>query len=231
MKTNRLAFLEGIKDGIPIALGYAAVAFSLGIAMRNAGMNALQGFLISLANVASAGEYADLQVIAEDGAYIEIIIVTFVANMRYLLMSTALTQRFLRDTPFYHRFFVGYGVTDEIFGISIGHAKHIEPFYNYGAIVVSVPAWALGTSFGILAGNILPSRIVSALSVALYGMFIAIIIPPAKENPVTAGVVISGFLLSWLTRNFTLLSSGMKTIILTIFIASIAAWRFPHENA
>lgn len=231
MKTNRLAFLEGIKDGIPIALGYAAVAFSLGIAMRNAGMNALQGFLISLANVASAGEYADLQVIAEDGAYIEIVIVTFVANMRYLLMSTALAQRFLPDTPFYHRFFVGYGVTDEIFGVSIGHSRHIEPFYNYGAIAVSVPAWALGTSFGILAGNILPSRIVSALSVALYGMFIAIIVPPAKENPVTACVVISGFLLSWLTRNLSLLSSGMKTIILTILIASIAAWRFPHENA
>ena len=231
MKNHGQSFVNGIKDGFPICLGYIAVAFSLGIAMANAGMSAFQGFLLSLVNVASAGEYADLQVIAEDAAYLEIILVTLVANMRYLLMSAALAQRFLPETPFFHRFLVGYGVTDEIFGISIGHSRHMDPYYNYGAIAIAVPGWAIGTAAGILAGNILPARIVSALSVALYGMFIAIIIPAAKENRITACVVLAGFALSYLASYVTFLNAGMKTIILTIAIAAFAAWRFPYEES
>lgn len=221
--------MHGIQDGLPICFGYFAVAFSLGIAMRNAGMNTLQGFLLSLFNLASAGEYADLQVIAEDAAYTEIILVTLIANARYLLMSASLSQRFSEKTAFIHRLFVGYGITDELFGIAIAQPGYLHPYYYYGALSAAVPGWAFGTAAGILAGNVLPARIVSALSVALYGMFLAIIIPPARHDKATAAVVISGFALSYFSSSLPI-GAGMKTILFTIIIAAAASLIAPRKE-
>ena len=226
-------FIQGLKDGIPIGLGYFAVSFSLGIAMRNASMLPHQGFLMSAANLASAGQYAGLQVILADASYFQMALVTLVANARYLLMSTALSQHISPKTPFYHRFFMGYGVTDEIFGIAINQPGYVEPSYIYGALAVAVPGWAIGTALGIAAGNILPVRIVSALSVALYGMFLAVIIPPSKKDRVIAVCVIVSFVLSYFTPYIPLLknlNSGMKVIVLTIIISSIAAILKPHPQ-
>jgi 4-azaleucine resistance transporter AzlC len=228
--TLREDLLRGFRDGIPIALGYMAVAFSLGIVMKKVGMSAAQGFLFSFLNLASAGEYAALQVIAADSAYLEIAIVTLVANARYLLMSTALSQKFSERTSIIHRFFVGYGVTDELFALGIGQSPYLSPWYYYGALGISSLFWALGSAGGIIAGNILPARIVRALSVSLFGMFLAIIIPPAKKDKAVAAVVCSGFLLSFLCEKlpFLHLSGGTKTIVLTILIASIASLVHPH---
>ena len=156
MKKN--VFLEGLRDGLPIGLGYFAVAFSLGIVAQNAGLDALQGFIASFFNVASAGEYALFTSIAAKATYVEIAVITLVVNARYLLMSCALSQRFDEHTPMIHRFFVGFGVTDEIFGITIGREGNINPIYNYGAIAIAVPLWSLGTSLGIMAGNFLPEN-------------------------------------------------------------------------
>ena len=226
MKEKTKVFFEGVRDGLPIGLGYFAVSFSLGIFARSAGLNAFQGFLASLLNVASAGEYALFSSIMDGVTYLEVAFVTFVINARYLLMSCSLSQKFSPETKNIHRFLVGFGVTDEIFGITIGRKGYIEPLYNYGAIAISVPLWSIGTSLGIIAGNILPSRAVSALSVALYGMFLAIIIPPAKKNLVVAFSVLASFALSWacgilpFVRN---LSGGTRTIILTVLIAALAA--------
>ena len=111
----------------------------------------------------------------------EVAIITLIANARYLLMSCALAQRFAPGTPFFHRLIIGYDVTDELFGITIARPGYLNPFYTYGAIALAAPAWASGTALGIIAGNLLPLRAVSALSVALYGMFLAIIIPPARR--------------------------------------------------
>lgn len=233
MQQTRSVLRQGIRDGIPIALGYFAVSFSLGIAMRNAGISAVQGFFLSMTNMASAGEYAGIQVIAAGGTCLEIAAATLVANARYLLMSTALSQRFSARTPLIHRLLVGYGVTDEIFGITIARPGFIEPAYPYGALLVSVPAWSFGTAIGIAAGNILPARIVSALSVALYGMFLAIIIPPARHDRAVAAAVVISFLLSWLAPSLPLLgsmSSGTRTIVLTVVIASAAALLVPHAE-
>ena len=224
MKKN--AFLEGLRDGFPIGLGYFAVAFSLGIVARNAGLTPIQGFIASLLNVASAGEYALFTSIQAGVTYAEVAIITLVVNARYLLMSCALSQKFNPATPLIHRFFVGFGVTDEIFGITIARKGYIEPLYNYGAIFISVPLWALGTSLGIIAGNFLPARIVSALSVALYGMFLAIIVPPSKQNITIAIAVIISFILSYVCSVAPVikeLSSGNRTIILTVLISSIVA--------
>lgn len=154
------------------------MAFTLGIAARSAGLTAFQGFLASLLNNASAGEYAGFTLIAAGAAYWEVALMTLITNARYLLMSCALSQKFAPDTPLRHRFLVGYDVTDEIFGIAIARPGSLDPYYNYGAMLVAMPGWAVGTALGILAGDVLPLRVVSALSVALYGM-----VPGGDRSP------------------------------------------------
>jgi predicted branched-subunit amino acid permease len=226
-------FKEGIRDGIPIGLGYLAVSFSLGITAKNAGLTPLQGFVTSFLENASAGEYIAFTLIGAGASYIEIFIMTLIANARYLLMSCALSQHFSPDTPWYHRLLVGYDLTDELFGIAIARPGYLEPIYMYGAFLVALPAWAGGTALGIVAGNLLPADIVSALSVALFGMFIAIIIPPAKKDRVILGLIIVSFALSFLFNiapYIRTISSGTRTIILTLLIASAAAILFPVKD-
>ena len=223
---SRKVFLEGLRDGVPIGLGYFAVAFSLGIVARKAGLTPIQGFIASFFNLASAGEYALFTSMQAAASFVEIAIITLVVNARYLLMSCALAQRFDPATPMIHRFLVGFGVTDELFGIAISRPGTLNPVYSYGAFFVAIPLWSIGTSLGIIAGNFLPARVVSALSVALYGMFLAIIIPPARKNLVIAIAVAVSFLCSYLCGIIPYvkeLSSGTRTIILTVVIASIVA--------
>lgn len=223
---NKKVFFEGLRDGTPIGLGYFAVAFSLGIVAQKAGVSAVQGFIASFFNVASAGEYALFTSIGAGVTFLEIAIITLVVNARYLLMSCVLSQRFDPKTKFIHRFLVGFGVTDELFGITIAREGKIEPIYNYGAMLVSILLWSIGTSLGIVAGNFLPQSVVSALSVALYGMFIAIIVPPAKKDFVIAIAVLVSFICSyactilpWIKE----MSSGSRTILVTVIISAILA--------
>lgn len=233
MKRNKSAYIEGLRHGVPIGLGYFAVAFSLGIAARKAGLTAFQGFLNSVLHHASAGEYAGLILISQGATYLETAVVILITNARYLLMSFALGQRFSPSTGFFHRLLVGFGITDEIFGLSVGREGYTEPFYHYGAMSVAIPSWGAGTAMGIFAGYILPDRLISALSVALFGMFLAIIIPPAKKNRVILGVVLASFLLSFLSEMipfFASLSGGERTILLTVTISSAAAILFPVKG-
>lgn len=230
MKTNRACFQNGLRDGMPIALGYFAVAFTLGIAAKNAGFTAIQAAVSSLLNHASAGEYAVISLVAAGGSYWEMAVMALVANARYLLMSTALSQKLSPDAPLHHRMLVGFGITDEIFGISAAFPGKLNPLYTYGAMTAAIPSWALGTFLGVVVGNILPMRLVSALSVGLYGMFIAIIVPPARKNKVVLSLVLISFAASFLASHWSLLagiSSGVKTIILTVVISLAAAVLFP----
>ena len=230
---SRKVFCEGIRDGVPIALGYFAVSFSLGIAARKAGFTPFQGFLASLLNNASAGEYAAFALIMSGASYFQVAVITLIANARYLLMSCALAQRFAPGTPFWHRLVIGYDVTDELFGITIARPGSLSPCYTYGAILLAAPAWASGTALGIVAGNLLPLRAVSALSVALYGMFLAIIIPPARKNKVIAALVTISMVSSYIFSRLPVISdisSGIRTIILTVAIAGIAAILFPVKE-
>lgn len=225
-KNRKKELLEGVKDGIPIAAGYFAVSFSLGIAAKKAGLSALQGFLASALNNASAGEYVGFVLIAADASYIELAVMTLITNARYFLMSCALSQKLRPETPLWQRLLLGYDVTDEIFGISIAREGYLNPYYSYGAFIPAIPGWAFGTMFGIIAGNVLPPRIVSALSVALYGMFIAIIIPPSKKNRIVAALVILSFAASELATVLPVLSTasdGTRTILLTLAISAAAA--------
>ena len=227
-------FKEGFKDGIPIGLGYFAVSFSLGVYAASVGLSPMQGAIASLLTNASAGEYAGFMVIATNASYLQMVIMTIIASLRYLLMSAVLSNRCDKDMKLIHRFLLSFYITDEIFAISITRSKKIEPIYTYGAVLPATTLWASGTLIGILAGNILPSRIVSALSVALYGMFIAIIIPPCKKDKyVLIGVIIS-FLLSYLSTYYIPfikdISSGTRTIILTIIISTFMALLAPRKD-
>jgi predicted branched-subunit amino acid permease len=230
MTLTKEGFQAGQKDGITIAAGYFAVSFALGIAMANAGIGALPGFIMSFLNIASAGEYAATEVIAENGSYLQMALITLIANARYLLMSCAFSQKFSPDTPMVHRLLCGYGITDEHFAIAVSHSRFLDPCYLYGAMSLSIPCWAIGTALGITLGNILPIHIISALSVALYGMFLAIIIPPCRKQLSILIIVASSFLSSWLCGILpyvSSLSSGTRTILLTVLIAGIAAFVKP----
>jgi predicted branched-subunit amino acid permease len=226
-------FRQGMRAGIPIGLGYFAVSFSLGIAARAAGITAFQGFLFSALGLASAGEYAAFTVIAAAGTYLEMALVTLVANARYLLMSWAMSQRMDPSAPLRHRLGMGYFITDEIFAVTISRPGWLSPWYMYGAGAVAAPCWAVGTALGVLAGQALPVRAVSALSVALYGMFLAVILPAAKENRVVAALVLASFALSWaagVLPGLSALSAGTRTILLTVLIAGAAAALRPVEE-
>ena len=233
LTTHGQALQEGVRDGMPIALGYFVVAFTLGIAARNAGLSPFQGFLASFFNNASAGEYAAFTVIAADRPYLEMILITLVANARYLLMSCVLSQRFAPDASIWHRICVGFDVTDEIFGISASRPIPLDPYYNYGAMMVALPGWSVGTAIGIMAGNALPAAVVSALSVALYGMFLAIIIPPARKNRIIGFFVAAAFIASFAASVLPVvseLSGGTRTILLTVILASVAAAKYPRDE-
>lgn len=232
-KSNKQVFIEGIRDGFPIALGYLAVAFSLGIIARKSNFNPIQGFINSVLNHASAGEYAVYTVVAAGAGYVEMAIMTLVVNARYMLMSTALSQKFSSKTSMLHRILVGFTVTDELFAITIKRPGHIKPLYNYAAFLIAVLGWSFGTAFGIIAGELMPIRLVSAFSVALYGLFLACIMPESRNHRIVTVLIIISFILSFIASKvsiFSGISSGTKTIILTVVIASVAAIIFPHPE-
>ena len=223
---EKSAFLKGMRDGFPIGLGYFAVSFSLGIIAKKGGLTPVIGFFSSLFVRASAGEYAGYTSIATHASYWELVIITVIANARYLLMNCALSQKFSSATGIVKRILVGACCTDEIFGISIAWPGYLKPSYTFGATAVAAPMWALGTALGIVAGGTLPVRAVSALSVALYGMFLAIIVPPSKKDKAVAIAVAASFALSFLFSILPVvktISAGTRTIILTIVIAAVAA--------
>ena len=227
---NRKKFLEGLRDGLPIALGYLAVSFGIGISCHAVGITALQGFLMSLFNNASAGEYGGITVITENAGVWMMVLMTLIINARYMLMSCALSQKLSPDTPLGVRMLIGFDVTDEVFGIAIAQEGLLNVWYFIGAMCAALPGWSLGTLFGALAGNVLPVWAMNGFSVMLYGMFLAIIMPEGKKNRVVLGCIGVSFVLSALAAKLLpMLSGGMRILLLTIFISAAAAILFPRE--
>lgn len=230
--TGLSPFRMGMRDGIPIAMGYYAVAFSLGIIAGKAGLTWWMGAVSSWLTRASAGEYGVYSLVAIGASYAEVIGLSLVANMRYLLMSASLTQKFHSGTSLLKRIMVAFCVTDEVFGISIAYPGYLAPSYTFGAMLISTALWSAGTASGIMAGNVLPANIVSALSVALYGMFLAIIMPPAKKDRAVGAAIVASMVMSGLCAVLPCLSemsSGTRTIVLTVLVASLAAIVKPIE--
>ena len=226
-------FLKGLRDGVPIMLGYFAVSIALGISARNAGMTAPQATIASALIMASAGQYIGFTLIAAGASYLEVVVMEAIANARYLLMSCALSQKVEPALPLRHRLLMGLWITDEIFGVSISVKGRLNPYYNYGMAAVATPGWALGTLAGVVLGNVLPVRVVSALSVGLFGMFMSIVVPPARKNRIIAMLVAVSFAASYAFNAvawFDGISSGMKIILLTVALSLGAALLFPVEG-
>lgn len=231
IKTTAGVFRQGMRDGIPIGLGYFAVAFALGVKAQEAGLDPIQSFLASILCNASAGEKAGIDVIAAAGSIITMIVTTIVVNARYLLMSTAMSQRMDPGGKLIHRFGMSMYITDELFAISIAREGYLEPYYLYGAALVASPCWAAGTALGCIAGDLMPAWAVSALSVALYGMFLAAIIPSARKDRVIAGLIAISFAASFAASRLPWLSTlepSLRIILLTVILCSLAALLFPH---
>ncbi|GFI23319.1 inner membrane protein YgaZ [Lachnospiraceae bacterium] len=231
MKTKD--YRNGLRDGIPVALGYFAVSFAFGMEAATNGLSIIQAVLISLTNVTSAGQFSALGIIAAGGTYIEIALTQLVINLRYCLMSFSLAQKLDRSAANWHRYLMAYSVTDEIFALDASLNTPLTPKYHYGITSVAVPGWVLGTFVGAISGTLLPSFVISALGVAIYGMFLAIIISPARQDRAILFVVLSAMGLSFLFSVLPLLkkvSSGFVIIIVTVVIAAIAAWLKPIND-
>lgn len=233
IENHKSNFCKGLKGGIPIALGYFAVSFTLGIQAKNVGITAFQAAVTSFGLHASAGEYIAFTLIGANANILVMVLMEMIANARYLLMSCSLSQKIPADTPMWKRLVMGYFITDEIFGASISVSGKLDPYYMFGLIAVASPGWVVGTALGVIMGNALPLRAVSALSVGLYGMFIACIIPEGRKNKIVAGVIIVSFVLSYIFSTLSVLmgiSSGIKIMILTVIIATVAAILFPVKE-
>ena len=230
---NRKQFTRGLRTGIPISLGYLAVSFTMGITAKNAGLTAFQATLTSLLVNASAGQYAAFTMMAANSGFLELAIMEAVTNARYILMSCALSQKLPPTAKLWQRMTIGFNVNDEIFGMAIAEPDKLNPYYYFGMMAIAMPGWALGTFLGTSVGNILPASAVSALSVGLYGMFLAVIIPASKKSKIILGVVIVSMAASFAMEViplFAAIASGTRTIILTVVIASAAAILFPVKE-
>ena len=232
-KINKQQFMRGLHDGVPIALGYFAVSFTFGMMAVSGGLSVWQATLISLTNLTSAGQFAGLDIMIACGSLWEMALTQLIINLRYSLMSFSLSQKLERNLAPWHRFAVAFGMTDEIFGVSASQQGRLNPFYNYGAMSVAVPGWTFGTLSGAIAGNIMPGFLASALSVAIYGMFLAVIIPPAKKHRAVLKVVVGAMAVSTLfacTPVLNKVSSGFVIIITTLAVAGMAAYFCPIED-
>jgi predicted branched-subunit amino acid permease len=227
------SFLRGMRDGMPICLGYLSVSFAFGMMVSENGLPVWTAVLISMTNFTSAGQFAGTELILSGGMYLEIAITTFVINIRYMLMSLSLSQKLDPKMSTWQRCVLSFGNTDEVFAVAMQHQGNVKADYLAGLIATPYLGWAMGTLLGASAAGILPASVRSALGIAIYGMFIAIIIPPSRKLRPVAFTVIVGALLSCLfsfTPGLNTLSSGWVIIICAVLASAAAALRYPVND-
>lgn len=226
-------FREGLRDGLPIALGYLAVSFAFGIYGANGGLSAGLLSLFSMSNLTSAGQFAGLRLILSGAPYVEFALITLVINARYLLMSLSLSQKLDASFTLKQRLLAGFGVTDEIFAVAVSKKRRLPAAYLYGLILLPLFGWTIGTLLGALMGDVLPKLITSALGIALYAMFIAILVPPARKSKAVLWVVLLSAAISCVFRYVPLLShisSGWVTILCAVAASLFGALAFPMKK-
>ncbi len=217
--------------GLPIALGYLSVSFAFGIKAVQCGLSAAASVITSAANLTSAGQAAGVDIIAAGGTLIEMVLVQLVINMRYSLMSLSLSQRLDKGFSLPHRLAASYGITDEIFAVCSAQRERLKPSYMYGMILVAFVGWVSGTAIGAAAGQLLPESINSAIGIVLYGMFLAIIVPPSKKQKSVLLVVTVSATLSIAFKLFLKsISAGFAVIICAAAAAALGAALFPVQD-
>lgn len=224
-------FLRGMNHGIPICLGYLSVSFGFGILAVRSGLSVFQASVISATNLTSAGQKKGIDVIAAGGALIEMILVQLTINIRYSLMALSLSQKLDRRFTAPHRLAASYGITDEIFAVCSAQKESLTPAYMYGMILIAAIGWVTGTAVGAAAGQLLPAAVSSAMEIVLYGMFLAIIVPPAKKQRAVLGVVAAAAAVSILFKYvFTVVSDGFAMIIAAVAASALVAALFPVKD-
>ena len=225
-----LTFKKGLKDGIPIGLGYLSVSFTFGMMCAKGQLPLWIAQLISMTNLTSAGQFAGTELILAQGLLMEVFVTTLVINLRYMLMSLSLSQKLDPAMPRRHRALLAFFNTDEIFAVAMQQQGRVGTRYLLGLATLPYLGWSGGTLLGTLATGLLPESVSSALGVAIYGMFIAIIVPPARRDKAVLTCVSLAILLSCLLRFLTPLSSGWIIILCALLAASVTALLFPIKN-
>lgn len=227
-------FLEGVRDGLPICLGYFSVSMAFGLTAVLSGVPVWAAVVISLTNLTSAGQFAGMNLLAAHGALVEIGLTTLIINIRYFLMSISVSQKVEQRMTIKERLAVSFGITDEIFAVSMQRDRELTTPYMAGLILTPVLGWTGGTLVGAVATSFMPTALSNALGIALYGMFIAIIVPPAREHKNVLFAVVLSIAASVACQYLPIikdLSGGWTIIVITIVICLIAAWLFPVEES
>lgn len=228
-----MEFKKGLKDGIPICLGYFSVSVAFGVMAIQKGLTWIEALLISLLNLTSAGQYAGLTILAAGGTLLEMALSQLLINARYSLMGISLSQKLETRFSIPYRLVLGFAITDEIFAVAAGN-KYVTHAYMAGLAILPILGWSSGTLCGALIGGIMPAILQSALGVALYGMFIAVVVPDAKDDKhilAVSGIAVLCSCLMYYLPMLKTVSSGFAVIICTVFAATLGAWFFPREEA
>lgn len=231
--SSKYTFRNGISDSIPIGLGYLSVSFGFGIVATTAGMSPLVAIIISLVNMTSAGQVAGVGVIMAAGGLLEMALTQLTINLRYSLMSISLSQKLDSSFHFLHRALCGFGITDEIFAVASSKKGSIGPRYLYGLILLPYLSWSLGTILGALAGSLLPDSLKNALGIAIFGMFIAIVLPDAKKS---LGVALAALISAAISCAlyyipvFSSVGSGFSIIICAVVASAVVAALCPIKD-
>lgn len=223
-------FLQGIKDGIPICLGYFSVSMAFGLTAVLSGLPVWTTVAISLTNLTSAGQFAGMNILVAQGTMIELAVSMLIINIRYFLMSLSVSQKVSHNMKMRHRLAIAYGITDEVFAVSMQRKGDLTGTYMAGLILTPVLGWTGGTLFGAVAASFMPAALTNAMGIALYGMFIAIIIPPARENRsimITVLMAIAASLAFSYLPILKNISGGWSIILVTVLVSAAAAWLFP----
>lgn len=233
IRTGRSEYIEGLRGGLPIGLGYLSVSFAFGIMAIQKGLPPLAAILISMSCLTSAGQVAGVETIAAMGGLTEIAVAQLIINLRYSLMSLSLSQKLCKKYSLANRLVTSFGVTDEVFAVASARTGEVTPAYMYGLITLPYIMWSAGTAAGALLGNVLPELVTSALGIAIYGMFIAIVIPPARRFKGVLVVALIAALISCVIKFvpvFSFITSGFSVIICTIIAAAAGALLFPKPT-
>lgn len=226
-------FIQGIKDGIPICLGYFSVSMAFGLTAVLSGIPIWAAVLISLTNLTSAGQFAGVNILVAQGTMVELALTTFIINIRYFLMSLSVSQKVESRMKMWQRLCIAFGITDEIFAVSVQRKKDLSSAYMSGLILTPIIGWTFGTLVGAVATSFMPKSLSDAMGIALYGMFIAIVIPPAREHKNVLFAVVMAIIASLMFTYLPIInkiSEGWSIIIITIIVSMVAAFLFPIEE-
>ena len=233
MRNGKGQFRQGLKDGVPVALGYFSVSIAFGMMGVLLGRPVGETVLVSLTNLTSAGQFAGVRLLAAGGTLVELFLTTLIINARYFLMALSVSQKLDSKVTWKEKLLIAFGITDEIFAVSMGHKGALTFWYMMGLIALPVLGWTLGTYTGAVASSVLPDSVTSAFGIALYGMFIAIVVPAAKDHKNVFWAVALSILAScvlFYAPWFSFLSDGWSVIVVTVGISALMAFIAPIDE-